>query len=151
MTLLRQRGALPGLEAISRLAGGRASGKAPTQPAPFADVGSRAEVREVRADIRRDIRALNRLSDKDGSSIVEVEHTLSEVYSAPVLATLGEQGRRAFAARVAGRTQAAQRIRVLDFQGSSSPAAARWRRSSTGSRRGRRPGASSLAHRRSGP
>ena len=117
MTILRQRGALPGLEAISRLASGRATGKAPTQPAPFADVGSLEEVGDVRADIRRDIRALNRLSDKNGSSIVEVEHTLTEVYSAPVLAGLGEQGRRAFASRVAGRTQAAQRIRVLDFQG----------------------------------
>ena len=42
---------------------------------------------------------------------------MSEVYSAPVLAALGADGRRAFAARVAGRTQAAQRIRVLDFQG----------------------------------
>ena len=42
---------------------------------------------------------------------------MSEVYSAPVLAALGADGRRAFAARVAGRTQAAQRIKVLDFQG----------------------------------
>jgi hypothetical protein len=116
MTLLRQRGALPGLGVISRL-GGRATGQAPSAPAPFADVGSRAELKAVRGDIRRDIRALNRLSDKDGSSIVEVERTLSEVYSAPVLAALGAEGRRAFAARVAGRTQAAQRIRVLDFQG----------------------------------
>lgn len=116
ISLLSQRGALPGLGVIRRFAG-RATGEVPSQPAPFADVGSRGEVRAVRADIRRDIRALNRLSDKDGSSIVEVEHTLSEVYSERVLGSLGEQGLRDFAARVAGRTQAAQRIRVLDFQG----------------------------------
>ena len=48
ITILRQRGALPGLGAIRRLAGG-ATGEAPTAPAPFADVGSRAELREVRA------------------------------------------------------------------------------------------------------
>ncbi len=116
MSVLSQRGALPGLGVIRRLAG-RATGEMRSQPAPFADVGSREEVRAVRNDIRRDIRALNRLSDKDGSSIVEVEHTLSEVYSERVLGSLGEQGRRDFASRVAGRTQAAQRIRVLDFQG----------------------------------
>ena len=117
MTLLRQRGALPGLGAISRLAAGRATGEAPSAPPPFADVGSREDLKKVRGDIRRNIRALNRLSDRDGSSINEVEMTLSEVYSAPVLAALGAEGRRAFASRVAGRTQAAQRIRVLDFQG----------------------------------
>jgi hypothetical protein len=116
MAILSQRGALPGLGVIRRFAG-RATGEMPSQPAPYADVGSRREVRAVQADIRRDIRALNRLSDKDGSSIVEVEHTLSQVYSERVLGSLGEQGRRAFAGRVAGRTQAAQRIRVLDFQG----------------------------------
>jgi hypothetical protein len=116
MSILSQRGALPGLGVIRRLAG-RATGEMQSQPAPFADVGSREDVRAVRNDIRRDIRALNRLSDNDGSSIVEVEHTLSEVYSERVLSSLGEQGQREFAARVAGRTQAAQRIRVLDFQG----------------------------------
>jgi hypothetical protein len=43
--------------------------------------------------------------------------TLSLVYSAAVLDTLGADGRRAFATRVAGTTKASQRIEVLDFDG----------------------------------
>jgi hypothetical protein len=116
VSILRQRGALPGLGAIRRLSGG-AGEDAPPQPAPFADVGSRQELREVRGDVRRDIAALNRLSEDGGASAAEVQGTLAQVYSAPVLDALGPDGRRAFAARVAGRTQAAQRIEVLDFQG----------------------------------
>src|SRR5829696_4707550 len=78
IAILRQRGALPGLGAISRLAG-RATDEAPPEPAPFADVGSRAELRSVRSDIRRDIAALNRLSEGDGATASEVERTLAEV------------------------------------------------------------------------
>jgi len=116
VSILRQRGALPGLGAIRRLAG-REGVQAPPQPAPFADVGSRGDLRQVRGDIRRDIAALNRLSAGGGASAADVGDTLAEVYSAPVLSALGPDGRRAFAARVAGRTQAAQRVEVLDFQG----------------------------------
>ncbi len=114
--LLRERGALPGLGAIRRLTGGSAEPEAPASR-PFADVGSRRELRAVRGDIRRDLAALNRLSANGGASPAEVEQTLAQVYSAPVLAALGADGRRAFAERFAGRTQAAQRIKVLDFQG----------------------------------
>jgi hypothetical protein len=115
LSILRQRGALPGLGAIRRFAGGERD--VPPQPRPFADVGSRDQLREVRRDIRRDIAALNRLSEGDGASAAEVERTLGEVYSASVLEALGADGRRAFAARVAGRTQVAQQVKVLDYRG----------------------------------
>ena len=85
---------------------------------PFADVGSRAELRAVRGDIRRDFAALNRLSSmRGGASPSQVSATLAEVYSAPVLAALGADGLRAFAERYAGRTQVAQKVKVLDFDG----------------------------------
>ena len=116
-SILRERGALPGLGVIRRLTGRRAEAEAPAQPEPFADVGSRAELRKVCADIRRDLAALNRLSAGEGASPSEVERTLGEVYSRPVLESLGADGRREFAARVAGRTQAAQRVKVLAFRG----------------------------------
>jgi hypothetical protein len=112
--ILRSRGALPGLGVISRLVRGGSGADAPAQPAPFADVGSAAQLRSVRADLRRDIAVLNRLS---GGDVAAAERALAEVYSAPVLRDLGAEGRREFAARVAGRTEAARRIRVLDFQG----------------------------------
>lgn len=113
--ILRERGALPGLGAIRRLSDG---GSGEEQRArPFADVGSRRELKKVRGDIRRDLAALNRLSAKGGASSAAAERTLSEVYSAPVLERLGARGRSEFAARLAGRTQAAQRIKVVDFAG----------------------------------
>ena len=118
--ILRQRGALPGLGSISRIAG-TLSGEHQDTPAPmrpFADVGTRAELRKVRGDIRRDFDALNRLSSmRGGASPAEVSATLAEVYSAPVLAALGADGLRAFAERYAGRTEVAQTVRVLDFEG----------------------------------
>jgi hypothetical protein len=115
LSILRERGALPGLAAIRRLAGGGEEKAPPMRP--FADVGSREELRTVRRDIRRDIAALNRLSEGGGASPAEVSRALAEVYSAPVLAALGAGGRRDFAARVAGRTQVAQRVKVLDYRG----------------------------------
>jgi hypothetical protein len=117
ISILRDRGALPGLGAISRRLGGGQTKPPPEQPAPFADVGSRAELREVRRDIKRDIAALNRLSARGGASPEEAEKTLAQVYSAPVLTALGADGRREFAERLAGHTQAAQRTKVLAFQG----------------------------------
>jgi len=114
-SILRERGALPGLGAIRRLTG-TATVEEPASR-PFADVGSRRELRKVRGDIRRDLAALNRLSAKGGASPAEAGRTLTQVYSAPVLAALGPDGRRDFAERVAGRTQAAQRISVRDFEG----------------------------------
>ena len=57
--ILRERGALPGLGAIRRLTGGD-SGEDEPSTRPFADVGSRRELKKVRGDIRRDLRALNR-------------------------------------------------------------------------------------------
>jgi hypothetical protein len=119
--LLAQRGALPGLGAIRRIAGKLSAGEdtaAAPAARPFADVGSRKEVRAVRTDIRRDFAALNRLSSSPGgASPAEVSATLAEVYSAPVLAALGADGLRAFAERYAGRTQVAQKVKVLDFDG----------------------------------
>jgi hypothetical protein len=118
--ILGQRGALPGLGSIRRIAG-KLSGDdaaAPSPRRPFADVGSPREVRAVRTDIRRDFAALNRLSSSPGgASPAEVSATLSEVYSGPVLAALGTDGLRAFAERYAGRTQVAQKVKVLDFDG----------------------------------
>ena len=76
------------------------------------------ELRKVRSDIRRDFDALNRLSSiRGGASPAEVSATLAEVYSAPVLAALGADGLRAFAERYAGRTEVAQKVKVLDFEG----------------------------------
>ena len=118
--ILRQRGALPGLGSIrsiaGRLGGDRTASSAPVRP--FADVGSKREVREVRDDIRRDFAALNHLSSiPGGASTQQVSETLAEVYSAPVLAALGTDGRRQFAERYAGRTEVAQKVKVLDFDG----------------------------------
>jgi hypothetical protein len=119
--ILRQRGALPGLGSIKRLAGslgGSSDSGATSTVRPFADVGTRAELRAVRGDIRRDFAALNHLSSmRGGASPSQVSATLSEVYSAPVLAALGADGLRAFAERYAGRTQVAQKVTVLDFDG----------------------------------
>jgi hypothetical protein len=110
--LLRSAGALPGLAAIQ-------PGDPAAQPAvlPFANVGSRGELRGVRRDIRRDLAALNRLSDEDGATPAMAARTLAAVYSARVLTALGPAGRRAFATRVAGRTHIAQRVRLLGYDG----------------------------------
>ncbi|WP_037500323.1 hypothetical protein [Solirubrobacter soli] len=120
--LLTQRGALPGLGSIrsiaSKLGGGDSGNAKSAAVRPFADVGSRAELRAVRRDIRRDFAALNRLSSAEGgASPAEVSKTLAEVYSAPVLAALGADGVRDFAERYAGRTEVAQKVNVLDFDG----------------------------------
>ena len=115
--LLREKGALPGLGAIRRLAGGGSAQDDDPGSRPFADVGSRRELRQVRADIRRDLAALNKLAEKGGASIASAERTLTQVYSAPVLERLGAQGRRDFAEQLAGRTRIAQRIKVVDFEG----------------------------------
>src|SRR4051812_15669673 len=67
--ILRQRGALPGLGAIRRIAGkGGDDAAATTQLRPFADVGSARELRAVRRDIRRDFAALNQLSASRGGA-----------------------------------------------------------------------------------
>jgi hypothetical protein len=113
-TVLSQRGALPGLGSIKKLAGSLAGADKPQTVAarPFADVGTRSELRAVRGDIRRDFAALNRLSHR--ATPAQISATLAEVYSAPVLAALGTDGRRAFAERYA---EAAQKVKVLDFNG----------------------------------
>jgi hypothetical protein len=113
--LLHTGAALPGLSAI--LPGGGVTAPAPDGAAPFANVGSRPQLRGVRRDIRRDLAALNRLSDEDGATPAMAARTLAAVYSARVLAALGPAGRRAFATRVAGRTHIAQRVRVLGYDG----------------------------------
>jgi hypothetical protein len=113
--LLRSAGALPGLGAIKRLVG---RGGGPETPmAPFADGGTPRQLRLVRRDVRRNLAALNRLSDSDGASPQQAAGTLAEVYSAPILRALGPDGRRAFAERVAGRTQVPERVKVLGFEG----------------------------------
>ena len=118
--ILRQRGALPGLGSIRSIAGriGGDETRPSTPVRPFADVGTQREVREVCDDIRRDFAALNRLSSVPGGASTErVAQTLAEVYSAPVLATLGTDGLRQFAERYAGRTEVSQKVKVLDFDG----------------------------------
>jgi hypothetical protein len=116
--ILASRGALPGLGAIRRLAGhGSGDEAAAPQTRPFGDVGPRGDVRQVERHVRRDIAALNRLGDGGAATPAKVARTLSLVYSAAVLDTLGADGRRAFATRVAGTTKASQRIEVLDFDG----------------------------------
>ena len=115
--ILRDRGALPGLGAIRNFTAKLGKHEETTAIRPFADVGSRRELRKVRADIKRNFTALNKLSSNGGASPSEVQATLGRVYSAPVLASLGADGRRDFAERYAGRTEVAQKIKVLDFEG----------------------------------
>jgi hypothetical protein len=115
--ILRSSGALPGLGAIKRLVGQGQTKTPEAGTTPFADVGTPRRLRLVRRDVRRDLGALNRLSKGDGASPAEAADTLAEVYSAPILTALGPGGRRAFAERVAGRTQVAQHINVLGFDG----------------------------------
>ncbi len=115
--ILSSRGALPGLGVIRRLAG-HGSEKPASDPArPFGNVGSRGDVRQVQRHIRRDIAALNRLSEMDSATPAQAERTLELVYSGATLNALGPAGRQAFASRVAGNTHASQKIKVLDFDG----------------------------------
>jgi hypothetical protein len=114
--ILSSRGALPGLGVIRELVGHHDGGDdAPPAPAPFGDVGTRGQIRQVERHIRRDLDALDALDD--GATTAEAEQTLSLVYSAATLKALGPSGVRAFAGRVAGATRASQRIRVLDYDG----------------------------------
>jgi hypothetical protein len=115
--ILSSRGALPGLGVIRRLAGHGSDKPAPTPVRPFGNVGSRRDVREVERHIRRDIDALNRLSEMDDVKPAQAARTLALVYSAASLNALGPRGRQAFAARLAGTTHASQKIKVLDFDG----------------------------------
>jgi hypothetical protein len=115
--ILSSRGALPGLGVIRRLAGHGDEKPATDQTRPFGNVGSRSDVRQVQRHIRRDIEALNRLSEMDGVTPPQAARTLELVYSAATLRALGPGGRQAFAARVAGTTHASQKIKVLDFDG----------------------------------
>ena len=118
--MLRRRGALPGLgrdpQARRQLAAtatppGRRSPRSPTSAAA-------ASCARSARDIRRDFAALNRLSSPRAAPRPrEVQPTLAEVYSAPVLAALGADGVREFAERYAGRTEVAQQVKVLDFEG----------------------------------
>jgi hypothetical protein len=112
--LLRSSGALPGLGPITGAGDYVTAG---SQAVPFADVGSRRRLRSVRRDIRRDLDALNALSDSGGGSPEAAARTLAEVYSAPVLAALGPTGRRAFAARLAGSAQVIRHVRALGYEG----------------------------------
>ena len=115
--ILASRGALPGLGVIRRLAGHSSDAPEAHEVRPFGDVGSRREVSRVQRHIRRDFEALNRLGEGGAATAEEAERTLASVYSSATLAALGPQGRRAFAARVAGTTRASQKIEVLDFEG----------------------------------
>jgi hypothetical protein len=115
--ILASRGALPGLGVIRRLAGHGDEKPVTDQARPFGNVGSRSDVRQVQHHIRRDIAALNRLSEMDGVTPAQAERTLELVYSGATLSALGPDGRQAFAARVAGTTHASQKIKVLDFDG----------------------------------
>jgi hypothetical protein len=115
--ILSSRGALPGLGVIRRLAGHGSDKPAAEAVRPFGNVGSRSDVRQVQRHIRRDIDALNRLGEMDAVTPAEAERTLELVYSAATLDALGPDGRQAFAARVAGTTNASQKIKLLGFDG----------------------------------
>jgi hypothetical protein len=115
--ILSSRGALPGLGVIRRLAGHGDEPAKADELRPFGDVGSRRDVRQVQRHIRRDIEALNRLSEMKSVTQAEAERTLELVYSAATLESLGSGGRQAFAARLAGTTRASQKITLLDFDG----------------------------------
>jgi hypothetical protein len=115
--ILASPGALPGLGVIRRLAGHGSAAPAVQQARPFGNIGSRRDVREVQRHIHRDIEALNRLSEGDSATPAEAERALALVYSSATLDALGADGRREFAARVAGNTRASQKIKVLDFDG----------------------------------
>jgi hypothetical protein len=113
-TVLHAAQALPGLGAI--LAEHR-DAPPETRAFPFADIGTPGELDAVKRDIRRNLDAVNALSDAGGGTPRAAARTLAEVYSARVLASLGPGGRRAFAARVAGSTQVARHVRVLGYEG----------------------------------
>ena len=110
---------LPGLGAIRKLTGKlaattrRRAGDAPVRRRrrpPRAAQGPRRHPPRLHG-------AEPPLSIKGGASPAQVQATLPQVYSAPVLASLGADGRRDFAERYAGRTRVAQKIKVLDFEG----------------------------------
>jgi hypothetical protein len=113
VALLHSAEALPGLGAI------RAHGDTPAvaQAFPFADIGTPRELRSVRRDIRRNLDAINALSDAGGGWPRAAAQTLAEVYSAPVLASLGPAGRQAFAARLAGSARVVEHVRALGYEG----------------------------------
>jgi hypothetical protein len=111
--LLHRAEALPGLGAIL----GHDDAPPPVQALPFADIGTPRQLASVRRDIRRDLDAVNALSDAGGGTPQAAARTLADVYSARVLAALGPAGRRAFAARVAGTSQVARHVRVLGYEG----------------------------------
>jgi hypothetical protein len=112
--LLHSAEALPGLGAIL---GGHADAPPHTRAFPFADIGSPRELASVRRDIRRNLDAINALSDTGAGTPGAAARTLADVYSARVLAALGPRGRRAFAARVAGTSRVARHVRVLGYEG----------------------------------
>ena len=99
--------------------GGSDDASATSAVRPFADVGSRARA------ARRPRATSGATSPRSTASPrcaaaprpQQVSATLAEVYSAPVLAALGADGLRAFAERFAGRTEVAQKVKVLDFDG----------------------------------
>src|SRR4051794_1206542 len=115
VAVLGSRGALPGLGAIRRLIG--ADKPETPEIRPFADIGPRRQVLAVRRDIRRNLQALNRAH----GSVERARRALRDVYSAPVLAALGPDGRRVFAERIPAPPQASQRIPVPASAGASSP------------------------------
>jgi hypothetical protein len=113
VALLHSAEALPGLGAL------RAQGDTPPEARafPFADIGTPRELRSVRRDIRRNLDAINALSDAGGGAPRAAARTLAEVYSAPVLASLGPGGRQAFAARLAGSARVVEHVRALGYEG----------------------------------
>ena len=119
--ILRQRGALPGMGAIRKLAGSLAGRATPARPRRCARSPTSAaarELREVRGDIRRDFAALNRLSSTRAAPPPPRSPRPSPRSTRrPSWRALGADGLREFAERYAGRTEVAQKVKVLDFEG----------------------------------
>ena len=137
LSILRQRGALPGLGAIRRLAGGDSDASADAAQAVRRRRQPRASC--ARCGATSGATSPRSTASATGDGAVAVPRSSKrwpEVYSAPVLAALGAAGpprlrrarRRPHAGRAAGS-------RCSTTRASSSPATARWPRSSTGSPR----------------
>ena len=98
-SILREQGALPGLGAIRRLAGGdsTAERRAAVAAVRRRRLAARAAARSAATSAATSRRSTGS-ARKGGVSLAAAERTLAEVYSAPVLERLGAEGRRDFAA-----------------------------------------------------
>jgi hypothetical protein len=116
--VIAARGGLPGFSTVRRLVTRDDGGAANSGPRPFADLGPARQVRAVKADVKRNLAALNGVTRRYQPAPAAVVRMLATVYSAAMLERLGEDGRRELAAGVAGAAAArGQVVRVVQFDG----------------------------------